>query len=43
MLGAADREIVLLQKKLAALRELKQGLMQKLLSGEIGVPHKGCR
>lgn len=33
VLGAADREIVLLEKKLAALRELKKGLMQKLLSG----------
>lgn len=33
VLGAADREIVLLEKKLAAMRELKKGLMQKLLSG----------
>lgn len=33
ILGAADREIALLEKKLAALRELKKGLMQKLLSG----------
>jgi type I restriction enzyme S subunit len=32
VLGAADREIVVLEKKLAALRELKKGLMQKLLS-----------
>jgi type I restriction enzyme S subunit len=34
VLGAADREIVLLEKKLVALRELKKGLMQKLLSGQ---------
>ena len=33
ILRAADREIVLLEKKLAALRELKKGLMQRLLSG----------
>ena len=33
VLGAADREIVLLEKKLAALRELKKGLMWKLLGG----------
>jgi len=32
VLGAADRELVLLEKKLAALRELKKGLMQKLLA-----------
>lgn len=32
VLGAADREIALLEKKLAALSELKRGLMQKLLS-----------
>jgi type I restriction enzyme, S subunit len=32
VLGAADRELVLLEKKLAALRELKRGLMQKLLA-----------
>jgi len=32
VLGAADREIALLEKKLAALRELKKGLMQKLLT-----------
>jgi type I restriction enzyme, S subunit len=31
VLGAADREIALLAKKLAALRELKKGLMQRLL------------
>jgi type I restriction enzyme S subunit len=37
VLGAADREIVLLEKKLAALRELKIGLMQKLLSGPVKV------
>lgn len=33
VLDAADREIALLEKKLAALRELKKGLMQKLLTG----------
>ncbi|MDY0282025.1 MAG: restriction endonuclease subunit S [Salinivirgaceae bacterium] len=33
LLGKADREIALLEKKLAALRELKKGLMQKLLTG----------
>ncbi|MHB1155868.1 MAG: restriction endonuclease subunit S [Phycisphaerales bacterium] len=32
VLGAADREIVLLEKKFATLRELKKGLMQKLLN-----------
>ncbi|MEX0652540.1 MAG: restriction endonuclease subunit S [Phycisphaeraceae bacterium] len=31
ILGAADREIALLEKKLVALSELKRGLMQKLL------------
>ena len=31
-LGAADRGVALLEKKLAALRELKRGLMQKLLT-----------
>lgn len=36
VLGAADREIVLLEKELAALRELKKGLMQKLLSPSSG-------
>ena len=36
VLGAADREIALLEKKLAAVAELKRGLMQKLLSdGEL--------
>lgn len=35
VLGAADREIALLERKRAALSELKRGLMQKLLrSGE---------
>ena len=33
VLDAADRGIALLEKKLAALRELKKGLMQKLLTG----------
>ena len=32
VLGAADREIALLEKKLAALHELKKGLMQRLLT-----------
>ncbi len=32
VLGAADREIALLEKKLATLSELKRGLMQKLLT-----------
>lgn len=32
VLRAADREIALLQKKLAAMRELKKGLMQRLMS-----------
>ena len=35
VLDAADREITLLEKKLNALRELKKGLMQKLLTGPI--------
>lgn len=35
VLGTADQEIVLQEKKLAALRELKKGLMQKLLTGSI--------
>jgi len=35
VLGAADREIALLEKKLSALRELKKGLMQKLLTGPL--------
>jgi len=34
VLGTADQEIVLLEKKFAALRELKKGLMQKLLTKE---------
>jgi type I restriction enzyme S subunit len=34
VLGAADREIALLEKKLAALSELKRGLMQKLLGDD---------
>ena len=32
-----DREIELLQKQLAALKEQKRGLMQKLLTGEVRV------
>jgi type I restriction enzyme, S subunit len=35
VLEACDREIDLLQKKLHLLKEQKQGLMQKLLSGQI--------
>lgn len=34
VLSAADQEVVLLEKQLAALRELKKGLMQKLLTKE---------
>jgi type I restriction enzyme, S subunit len=41
VLGAADREIALLEKKLTALRELKKGLMQKLLSGSDRVSTSG--
>lgn len=41
VLGAADREIALLEKKLAALRELKKGLMQKLLAGRVRHAQKG--
>ncbi len=37
VLGAADREIALLEKKLTALRELKKGLMQKLLTGSANI------
>jgi type I restriction enzyme, S subunit len=36
-LEACDREIELLEKQLAALKEQKRGLMQKLLTGEIRV------
>jgi len=35
VLGAADREVALLERKLAALRELRKGLMQKLLTGQV--------
>jgi type I restriction enzyme S subunit len=35
VLGAADREIILLERKLAALREMKKGVMQKLLTGPV--------
>jgi type I restriction enzyme, S subunit len=41
VLGAADQEIALLEKKLAALCELKKGLMQKLLSGSDRVSTSG--
>jgi type I restriction enzyme S subunit len=37
VLGTCDREIELLQKQLAALKEQKRGLMQKLLTGEVRV------
>jgi len=37
VLGVADREVALLEKKLAALRDLKKGLMQKLLTGQVPV------
>lgn len=40
VLSACDREIELLQKQLAALKEQKRGLMQKLLTGEIRVKTK---
>ena len=35
VLGEADREIALLKKNLAGLRELQKGLMQKLLTVQI--------
>lgn len=38
VIGAADRELALLKKKLVALREMKKGLMQKILTGEVRVP-----
>lgn len=41
VLGAVDREIVLLKKKLVALRELKKGLMQKLLIASACTVHSG--
>jgi type I restriction enzyme, S subunit len=37
VLETCDREIELLEKQLAALREQKRGLMQKLLTGEVRV------
>jgi len=37
VLSACDREIELLEKQLAALKEQKRGLMQKLLTGEVRV------
>jgi type I restriction enzyme S subunit len=36
VLDAIDREIAVLERQLAAYRRLKRGLMQKLLTGEIG-------
>ena len=36
-LRSADRQVELLKRKLAAQRQLKKGLMQKLLSGELSV------
>ncbi len=41
VLGAADQELVLLEKKLAALRDLKKGLMQKLMEGRIQQSRSG--
>jgi len=40
VLNACDREIELLQKQLAVLKEQKRGLMQKLLTGQIRVKVK---
>jgi type I restriction enzyme S subunit len=40
MLEYCDREIELLKKELAALKEQKRGLMQKLLTGEVRVKVK---
>jgi type I restriction enzyme S subunit len=37
VLSACDREIVLLQKQLEALKDQKRGLMQKLLTGQVRV------
>jgi len=37
VLSMADREIELLQKQLAALKEQKKGLMQQLLTGKVRV------
>ncbi len=37
VLNACDREINLLERQLAALKEQKRGLMQKLLTGEVRV------
>lgn len=42
VLGAADREITLLEEKLAALSKFKRGLMQKLLTTEHLTPMKGA-
>ena len=36
-LGSADRQVELIKRKLALQRQLKKGLMQKLLSGELSV------
>jgi type I restriction enzyme S subunit len=41
VLNACDREIDLLRKQLAALKKQKQGLMQKLLTGQIRVGEAG--
>jgi type I restriction enzyme S subunit len=41
VLATVDREIELLDQQLAALREQKKGLMQKLLTGQIRVKVKG--
>ncbi len=38
LLSLLDNELTLLDRQLAALRKLKRGLMQKLLTGELEVP-----
>ena len=43
VLSTCDREINLLQRQLAALKEQKRGLMQKLLTGQVRVKVKGAR
>lgn len=40
-MAAFDRELELLRKQLAALKQQKRGLMQKLLTGEVRVPFTG--
>jgi len=38
LLELVDEELLLLDRQLAAVRKLKRGLMQKLLTGELEVP-----